>query len=200
MFLFLKQKSFIGCWNSHVIQAQPWWILHGDLPRTSCNSGVNITRQMFQPSVVAFCQNRLANNGATNFSPWTIEDHVRGCGELEKECKRCRAAVKRRNRSIHDDCLMADIQYESGVLLKRADEDEHRRNMCALQEIICPLKCGETFKRCVLLLHYALKKIWAWLCWRHFWKAHLHYQFCSIIMILSMYFLVKHAAFLCDIT
>ncbi|KAK2551413.1 hypothetical protein P5673_027815, partial [Acropora cervicornis] len=84
---------------------------------------------------------------------YLCDDHVRGCGELDTECTRCHAPVKTENRYTHDDCLMADIQCESGVLLKRADEDEHRRNMCALQEIICPLKCGETVKRCMEASH-----------------------------------------------
>ena len=76
---------------------------------------------------------------------------------METECTQCHAPVKRANRNTHnDDCLMADIQCECVVLLKRAHADEHRRNMCALQGIDCPLKCTETVKRFVLLLYSAL--------------------------------------------
>ena len=90
----------------------------------------------------------------------TAKDHVKCCGELGTECSRCHAAVKRANGNSHnDECLMADIQCECGVLLKRADADEHRRNMCALQEIVCPLKCGETVKRFVLFLYSALQDL-----------------------------------------
>ena len=49
MFLFLKQKSFIGRWNSHTMWAKLWWILRGDLPSNYCNGGVNITCQMCRP-------------------------------------------------------------------------------------------------------------------------------------------------------
>ena len=71
-------------------------------------------------------------------------------------------AVKRENQKTHnDDYLMADTQSECRVLVKRKDEDKHRRNMCTLQGIICPLKCGEKVKTFLLLLHSALKKIWA---------------------------------------
>ena len=133
------------------------------------NGGGNITCQMCRQSVVAFCQNRLANNMLAmvegervwchqRFPLNTAKDHVKCCGELETECSRCHAAVKRANRNSHnDECLMADIQCECGVLLKRADADEHRRNLCALQEIVCPLKCGETVKRFVLFLYSAFK-------------------------------------------
>ncbi|XP_044173255.1 TNF receptor-associated factor 6-like [Acropora millepora] len=133
------------------------------------NGGGNITCQMCRQSVVVFCQNRLANNMLAmvegecvwchqRFPLNTAKDHVKCCGELETECSRCHAAVKRANGNSHnDECLMADIQCECGVLLKRAEADEHRRNMCALQEIVCPLKCGETVKRFVLFLYSALQ-------------------------------------------
>ena len=133
------------------------------------NGGGNITCQMCRQSVVAFCQNRLANNMLAmvegecvwchqRFPLNTAKDHVKCCGELETECSRCHAAVKRANRNSHnDECLMADIQCECGVLLKRADADEHRRNSCALQEIVCPLKCGESVKRFALFLYSAFK-------------------------------------------
>ena len=124
---------------------------------------------------------RVNKYGAINFSPWTIEDDVRGCGELETECTQCYAAVKRENQKTHnDDYLMADTQSECRVLVKRKDKDKHRRNMCTLQGIICPLKCGEKVKTFLLSLHSALKKIWAWLSWHHFRKAHLLYHFCSM--------------------
>ena len=132
------------------------------------NSEGSITCQMCRQYVVAFCQNRLANDMLAMvegecvrchqcFPLSTAKDHVRGCGEVATECTQCHAAVKMANPNIHnDDCLMADNQCECGVLLKRAHADEHRRNICALQEIDCPLKCAETVKRFILLLYSAL--------------------------------------------
>ena len=108
------------------------------------NGGGNITCQMCRQSVVVFCQNRLANNMLAmvegecvwchqRFPLNTAKDHVKCCGELETECSRCHAAVKRANRNSHnDECLMADIQCECGVLLKRAEADEHRRKLVRL--------------------------------------------------------------------
>ena len=46
-------------------------------------------------------------------------------------------AVKRENQKTHnDDYLMADTQSECRVLVKREDEDKHRRNMYARESFV----------------------------------------------------------------
>ena len=81
------------------------------------------------------------------------KDHVRCCGELETECEQCRISVKRTDRDTHmEECLMANVYCDCGASFKRAEKEEHIKNICALKEIDCPLKCGKTIKRYVLSL------------------------------------------------
>ena len=70
------------------------------------------------------------------FSLNLAKDHVRCCGELETECKQCRISVKRTDRDTHmEECLMVNVYCDCGASFKRAEKEEHIKNICALKEI-----------------------------------------------------------------
>ena len=124
------------------------------------NSSTNALRcEMCRQPVTGFCKNLFATNMLATVQGkcvWcnatlrldTAKDHVKQCQELVMPCSLCRVEVKRCEEEQHSIvCELIEVVCACGTRMKRREESQHRDTSCKIQEVPCPLKCGDTIKR-----------------------------------------------------